>query len=745
MEQIKILFDLIKNNKYDEFIKILNKEKALDINFRDENGNYLITYAIIKNNIELLKLILDKECRIDITDQEGRSVLYLPIKYAYNEIIDLLINYDKTNVGVSIIDMKDKFNNIPLHYAIFFKNLSAIDSLIKVNSNTNIGDENGNNSLHLAIYSKKTEICKKILETDININSKTSIGETALHIACNFKLFDVVKMLVEAGIDVNIQDYNNEITALMYSINLNDNVSSKYLLNNYADPNIQDFMGNTSIHYSIIEENYEILNELVNSKTIKIHSNLNIYNINGQLPLHLLLDKESFYENEIMFEIVSKSNLNFQNEEGNTPLHIICKKGLWKIYSKIMKTKKLNIFIKNHGGQMPVDYINKNDINDFMNIVIDSYLYILRNRNFIWKEDWENLCNKELFYDKLTKDEIEIINKYIKSSDKNYKGEICFKLVNDKLKDIYNNKSAKCNYSSYPQKKSSKCIKLDPISKVEMCSFTGITLDILIGLIYLLKNYDYACSTITRNFINNTDLCNYFSNIGIKTNTQCEFLNFEIVWIYKKLFFSENFAENFNKCINNTKVRFVIIPLGIELKKGSHANYLIFDKKTYELERFEPYGSSSPYRFNYDSKLLDNILAFKFIEINENIKLISPDKFLPKIGFQYFDVYESKTKKIGDPGGFCALWSLWYTEMRLKYPDVDRKALVNKLLKEIKMSGVSFKNLIRNYSINITKIRDDIFDKSGITINDWLNDQYSESQYLEIIENITQLLSKHTM
>ena len=35
------------------------------------------------------------------------------------------------------------------------------------------------------------------------------------------------------------------------------------------------------------------------------------------------------------------------------------------------------------------------------NIVTKSYLYILRNYNFIWKENWENICNKELFYDKL--------------------------------------------------------------------------------------------------------------------------------------------------------------------------------------------------------------------------------------------------------------------------------------------------------------------------------------------------------
>ena len=29
--------------------------------------------------------------------------------------------------------------------------------------------------------------------------------------------------------------------------------------------------------------------------------------------------------------------------------------------------------------------------------------------------------------------------------------------------------------------------------------------------------------------------------------------------------------------MSNNKIRFIIIPLGIELENGSHANYLIFD------------------------------------------------------------------------------------------------------------------------------------------------------------------------
>ena len=56
------------------------------------------------------------------------------------------------------------------------------------------------------------------------------------------------------------------------------------------------------------------------------------------------------------------------------------------------------------------------------------------------------------------------------------------------------------------------------------------------------------------------------------------------------------------------------------------------------------------------------------------------------------------------------------------------------------MKNISFKILIRNYSVGITAIRDEILKKSNITINDWQNDQYTDEQYNTIISNLQQLI-----
>jgi hypothetical protein len=261
-------------------------------------------------------------------------------------------------------------------------------------------------------------------------------------------------------------------------------------------------------------------------------------------------------------------------------------------------------------------------------------------------------------------------------------------------------------------------------------------------LIYLLRKYPDTCSTFNKNFSENKELCKFYKSIGIIMNTRCEFLNFEIVWVHHKLYLSDEFYENFRRCLLKKDKRFIIIPLGIEMREGSHANYILYDKQTREIERFEPHGSTTPAGLNYNPTLLDDILETRFKEIDPEIVYVRPKDYLPKIGFQLLDVYDRKKKKIGDPGGFCALWAIWYIDMRLQYRNLKREKLVKKMIETIKSQNISFKNLIRNYAYNIINIRDRILNKAGLDINDWLNDQYTDYQIDIVLKEVTREVSQ---
>lgn len=728
MSNNQYLFDLIKQNNWNDFSKFLKKDKNIDVNIRDESNNYLLSYAIIQNKIDIAKLLLERDAKLDILDTDGRSILYLPIKFGYNEILDLLLYFNTLIVGISLIDLKDSKNNIPIHYAINFKNKKAIELLIKYGSNLYIKDADNNDSLDLAIYTKDFDICQTIVDK-INVFG----NNTSLHIAVKLQLDNIVELLVNKKININAQD-EHDFIPLYYAIESGNSKIAIYLINKGADLNLQDYIGNTILHYAIIDDNYDVIKSVINTQNL----NVNLYNLDLQLPIHLLLEKKSNLldqYDDIIGLLLQKSNLNFQDKNGNTPLHLVCKNSLFLKYQKILEIKKLNIFIQNNDGIAPIDYVDNKDL--FIDIVVESYLYNLRLTPNVWQEDWENKCNKKMFNNQMSKEDLQIIKKNInKSVDQ--QEDYCKILIKDKLLDISNNKNSSCDYTSYPTKKSKKCIKIKEYKNVEMCTFTGIELDILSGLIYLLNKHKDACSPFPENI--NSEMCNFYK----KNSERCNF--FDIIWgINNKnfsLFLIPKFDQAFIKCLNidvNLK-RFIIIPLGIELDEGSHANYLIYDKHLKQLERFEPYGSSMPFNFDYNSKALDHMLEKRFKEITHDFDYIKPTSYIPKIGFQYLDIIESKTEKIGDPEGFCALWSIWYTDYRITYADIKRKKLIDQMLKYIKMKNISYKNLVRNYSKNITDIRDQILNKAGININDWINDQYTDKQIELVYQEINSKL-----
>ena len=616
MEHIKNLFDFIKDNRWDKFIEYLQDYEDIDVNVRDDSNNYLINYAIIMNNIDAVSLLIHRGSKLDMMDQDGRSILFIPIKFRLTNILNLLLHFNRTNIGISLVDMRDKFGHIPLHYSIMFKNIEAIKLLLNNGSDVNREDNKKQNSLHHAIYSENIEICKLILKTDININSRIITGENALHLACNFQLDKIAKILIDNNIDINAQDSEHEFTPLHYSVNLDNKFISKYLISKNANPNIQDFLGNTALHYAIIEMNIELINLLLFSEETKAIINLNINNYESNLPIHILLSRDDNLDKleEIIEVLIKGSNLNFSNLNGDTPLHLISENSdLWNKpkFRSIIEKKKLNIFIKNNINMRPVDLVPKNLIEEYLEMATSSYIYVLRNSVDIWSEKWENLCKKELFVEDLDPEDMKEIKKYI--SIKNDKKDLCLDIIKNKIKKLYEtpNIVTECN-NSYPSKSKKICKNIDfKYSLVESCSFVGSTLDVLIGIIYLLKNHNNLCSTIDSQFIDNEELCKYYKNIGISSKTSCEFMNFEAVWVLNKLHFSSNFYQNFKKC--REKKRFVILPLGIELRNASHANYLIYDNKINEMERFEPFGSNAPYKFDYNDDLLDKLLEKKLM------------------------------------------------------------------------------------------------------------------------------------
>lgn len=705
IKNINELFKLIKENKQTEFINFLKslKKDDIDVNLKDENGNYLIFLAIMKNNIKILKILIKFDARLDVIDSEGYTIIYYLIKYDYFDTFKFFLDIDKKIIGFSLINFQDAHKFIPIFYAIKFNNIHFINELLINGADVNYKNNKNMNSLHLSILKKNIPIIKIILNYIKNINAQTITGMTALHYAVNLQLTEIVKILIEKNANENIDELEYNFYPIFYSVMQNDLIITKMLKN--SNLNHQDYLGNTVLHYCILEKHLEILDyflsfpinsykniylENINSQDSNFFINPNLVNIDGMTITHLILYDYSDIYDKYLSKLLFYSNLNYQDNNGNTILHLISQNNLFFKFSSIFQSKKLNVFIKNKNNQTVLD-LTKINIED---ILIESYLNYLKKYKNGWSHKWQNKCS-------ITED------------------------CKDKIKKII-------KYESIPIKKNKINITIVEDKTISLTTFTGSILDIIIGFKYLIMQYPNAATFLYDN--KNKELENYNKSLGIEDNPYQHILYIEIRWIYQKLFFPPNFESIFKNLIK--KYEYIIIPIGIILSNGNHSNALFYDVKKRILERFEPHGSNYPNQFNYNPDLLDNLIYKTFSNILE-ITYLKPIDYLPRIGFQIFETAEANlNKNIGDPNGFCSLWVIWYLDYRLKYSTKNPKSLVNKLINQIRINNLSFRTIIRNYSTNITDLRDLYLSKINMTVNDFINNKFSSKNINDLIKLI---------
>ena len=701
MNNIKDIFNSIKSNNWNNVLSILNKNPNLNINI-PINNIYLIELILINNKLDIFNEIKNKYIYYDIYDIDNIPLLFIPIKYNYKELLDNILNnkYNINLFGLLFNDIKNNGGLNILLYSLRIKNYDICKLILDKYTIINSIDNNGMTFYHYnSMYGDINLLHYKPINK-ILINYQNTSGETCLHISINFSKDNLIKELLKI-VNINIKDYLYEWTAinnLIFNININ---ILKYIIENIVfDVNSQDYKGRSYLHFFILYNIYDILLLFIKKYNNKL--NYNILNYQGQIPLHILLKKYPtiLIKPEIIKLFINDSDLNLQDYKGNTCLYYLVIFNIWEDYFDELKEKKLDIYISNLDNKSIISLIPDDKLDKFYDLIALSYYY-------------RYYKNKDKY--------IDVLNKNTSKKEN--------------LKAI--KISIKKNKVSFPIKKKKICIIIEkPINTDIYVSYTGSNLDILCGLILLEKTYKNVYTSIHSNLIINNSLFKYYKSINKYLNkNNMDFYNIEIIWINQKLILPDNIKEIFN-----TDKRFIIIPISIEINNKFHSNILIYDKTKKIIERFEPNGANNPYGLFYNSNILDFELKLQCLKLFPNITYLAPKDYLPKIGIQIYENHELKNKKISDPDGFCSSWSLWYVYYILKYPDIPRKKLIKRIIYTIKRNNYSFKDIIRDFTLKIIKIRNKVLENTNININNWIYNNYSDKDYEVLLLNINNII-----
>lgn len=145
--------------------------------------------------------------------------------------------------------------------------------------------------------------------------------------------------------------------------------------------------------------------------------------------------------------------------------------------------------------------------------------------------------------------------------------------------------------------------------------------------------------------------------------------------------------------------RFLIILISLSIPGSGHANALIYDKARNEMERFDGLGASANALWNTQG--LDEKIGHLFTQgfmrksVPSGFKYFTPLDYCPR-KLAVFQTRELDEIGSDDLKGNCAVWRLWYIDVRLANPHLSREQVVSFAMKKIENVG-SFPRFIKAY------------------------------------------------
>jgi ankyrin repeat protein len=206
---------------------LLSSEQTEIMSFTDDNGQTPLHYAVKKDFIDGIQLLVENGAFIDLPDQyeyspylwavisgqyratelllslgvdvnststHRKSALSWAANMGHSEIAELLVTK-----GADVMLMTQNTQLVPLEEAAASGDLSTVRLLIKSGADPNYRDRDGWSAIHWAAEEGYYEVVSVLLKHGANVNGISSYGTSPLHCAANGGHNEIVNELLQYG------------------------------------------------------------------------------------------------------------------------------------------------------------------------------------------------------------------------------------------------------------------------------------------------------------------------------------------------------------------------------------------------------------------------------------------------------------------------------------------------------------------------------------------------------------------
>lgn len=362
------------------------------------NEDYAIHMATKQKDIEILKIVIDSGCNLDLQNGKGQTALHLaaanemeefvrllcqagadpdvqdnehqsPIHLAtargYQRIVDILSERFKAS-----ITNRTKDGSTLMHLASSAYNAQAALSFIRKGIPIHMPNKEGAKCIHIASIRGHVEVVKAIVAKGENVDSRTKDGFTPLHLAVKFGKHELVEALLGLGANLQLKAVKGGETALHLATQVSDGQDCvDLLIRSGADVDAIDSRSETPLHFATRANNIKAVELLLNDG-----AKIELQNELGENTLHICVRDSNLelLRDVIIQHVVSKRKvtqakklINQANNIGESSVHYAANlTGLMSHHEdedrEIMRCLLMNggdVFLENHEfKQTPVHY-----------------------------------------------------------------------------------------------------------------------------------------------------------------------------------------------------------------------------------------------------------------------------------------------------------------------------------------------------------------------------------------------------